>query len=417
MPAANITAPMSHPDLRAPLVSIRPVHGAEHLTEETLFERLLEMSYEDSGDKPPEIKLRFADPFGEFFDLETLALGVEFEISFGYGPNRIVRDLVVRNVAGYSSPNSGVGIELSGRPSLLDRLHRRSGSAHQAVPAFDGLRVTDAVRTVAQAFGFAGASAVIEDNDTQLDHLTFREDETAAQFIGRMAKLLHYTWSVRRSTFHFHSYGYTPTRGLAILALGGHQVLSWHVEGDLSVPSPSTVEAKGYDPQERLSGGYRATPADLAPQGGGYVVDTGPVTPDSAQSASQENLVATDIIPTSLPGAKARARAVARLRARADRQWKLRLKLTGTPEVLARMYINLVGRHKALAGEWYVRGVRHSFTPGEGYVTEITEATRRGPAAGRRFSSEDLSGGYRFQGEAGQVAEGGGFIFDSDEDN
>ena len=390
------------PDRINPVASLTALAGADTLTDATLFERLLEMTYEDLAGKPPVLRMKFRDPEGSFFDLDTLALGAQFRVSFGYNEDRLVRDVIIRYVEGFSSEHDGGGIELSGHPVVLDRLHTRAGPASSDVALFESTRVTDAVRAVARSVGFAGTSLVIEDNDTTIESIAFRQDETAAQFISRTAILLDYTWSVNNSTLHFHSRRFRDLPVVRDLPLrGGDQVLSWRFEGDLRIPAPGRVTATGYNPRRREAEGFTATPEGDAPAGVGFTTPTvGPFQPSPPpRGAAQQALVATDQLPTSLPAAKARTRAQAHLQARADRQWKLAMRLTGSPEILARRWINITDAPLWLAGAWYIRGVRHSFSVGGGYTTEISEATRRVPTA-RRPHVE----GYRAAGQGDEPA-------------
>lgn len=375
---------LEHPNARvrptiAPTVRIVPAPGSGLDLDEAIFSaRLLSFTYEDTDDDPPEVRLEFEAASGSLVRTETLALGLDLQISWGYPDSKAIRDVTIRTVAGIGSGSGGSKIEYVGRPTKLDRLHQNAGPALAGLPVFENMTASAVAREIAGLVDLTGASTLIEDTEQVYPLLAMRSNETPFQFMRRLAKLHNFTWGVSQSTFHFHSRGFQPPPAVALLASGGPDVLEWKVEGDLTVYSPSEVTVKGYDPKER-----HVIVSEHRPEGPVAVamIDIGPFSAGApAVGGARQNLVARETISTGDARNKAGLKAARLLRARADRQWKLNLRTIGYPDIMARTWIDFAGAGGWVDGRWYVRGVKHTIDGG-GYITEILEATRRGAGA------------------------------------
>lgn len=336
---------------------------------EVLSERLLEFMYTDEDKEPPVVELTFRNDGFDLLQPDTLALGAAFRISFGYPDTNITRIFVLKKVRGAGRGASGDQVIYEGRPRDIDGLHRSASRSTARLPPFRDMRVSDAVREVADLHDFRGASALIEQTEPILAEIAFQEGESALQFVARMARRHNFTWGVHNSIFHFHSRGFRAPNAVTVRA-GGPQVISLDLTGDFTVPTPSLVRSRGYDPRERVLHTWEIDATAGARETSTFVWER-------AGTEQALQLTGIEVVPTSDARNKSSLRAERRFLARAAKQWTLDLTLVGDPAILPRTVLDLHGYPAVLAGEWHVRGVKHSLSK-SGYTTELS-ASRRAP--------------------------------------
>lgn len=381
-------------DILTQYVRIEPLTSLPGVTEREIRSRLLTFQYEDTTDKPPKVEITLSNDDMFFLQPLTLPLGMDLRVSWGYLSGRAVRDVTVRRVGGVSRGNKPTEIALSGRPTQIDRAHRTTGQLSRLLPRFDNISISKAVEEIARILGFQETSWIIEDTHANLDSLVVPDSWTPAEFLEKMARYTGFIWDIRsageRTVFHFHSRGYAAAVApIALVGFGGPDVLEWGFDNDMTLPAPSKAQARGVDPRSRLT--VSSFGADLGSLTVNDWPSTGPFESNedgtapadgATQTDAQRNLYTTATIPTSDAANKAFTRATRAVASRAYRQWKLRMRLIGNPDIMAKRDLRLDGFGTPFVdGVWWVRGVRHTVDT-KGYLTEILEASRVAPGTG-----------------------------------
>jgi len=396
-------------DTLQPQLILKPLRGFLPEAGRILRDRLLNFEYESVLKIVDVARFELDNTDGKLLSLESMALGVGLEVAWGYvGALTQPRTVTVKKVKGMAGERRTGGgrravresigatgkifLECWAKTHLLNRLLADDGTQERGPRVFMNMKISEIVTEMARNYGFAGDRAAIEppSNDPVKPYVVIPTDETDAMFLMRQARHLGYVFAIEEALFRFHSreFGKTPIK--LCYAGGDPDVMNLEVEGDLTLGAPRRVSARGIDPMRYGVANFTTDPIDEGPMNqqpgasSSEAREAGVVQrPASDLGMGQyvfDNVRSElDVMAISRPSERAMNAALRRLKAQADKKWKLKLELVGNPKVFARQWIDLDGAGALADGEWYCRKVTHKYTAGNVFTTTVDEATRKKP--------------------------------------
>lgn len=396
---------------REPRLELRALRGfPAHIAAE-IRDRLLRFEFVSKIKGGDFATMELDNGDGALMTLESLALGVEFEVSWGYADSMTApRRLTAKKIGGLSGHTRRGGGTRPVRESLggsgkvtlelwtqVEKYHRLRAVDEGGARArhFSGQRLSAIIADFAEAGGYVGHSVHIEPppNDPVISELVVPASMTDAQWLFMQANHLGYVFAVDEDGFHFHSRDFEATSEVKLRYFvgGDPDVISYFFEGDLTFGAPRRTAARGIDPLRNQRVEFTAGP-----------LDEGPLDDSAAQNQTPADAVEVgspfrpvgghgsgvvipersriDVFPVSQAGLRAQNAALRRLKDQAEK-WKLKCDLQGNPRVRARRWIDFEGAGPLGDGQWYVRKATHTYTAGGVYTTKIDEATRKAPGA------------------------------------
>lgn len=377
-----------------PRLDIRVFRGFPEQIVPTIRERMVSFRLEDHWRLVDKANITLENNDGSLFDLESLALGVVFQISLGYnGAMMSPRIMQCRKVTGASrvggvgagsGPRTAAGglvtLELQSQIWNLNMVRAVTSldrNAPRRVTGYQNMTIPNIVRAIGRRYGYDGPSLIVEDREQEetLPTYTIPTFMSDAEWIADQAKLRGWTFTIDDEGLHFHS----PDRGASTLETlrwfyGDPDVISWETTGDLNVPQ--VVRVLGVETQKEASFGRAAatTPKENNPEG--KTSETG-FTKTGVIIAKQRRRLRTNSPETLVPSPSAKQReATIRRISKAMNRWKVKMKLVGNPKVRARRKIQLGNFGPVIDGMWTVTKAVHTYAADGVYFTEI-EAKRR----------------------------------------
>jgi phage protein D len=347
-----------------------------------LWERLVKFEYTESLKKNDEkVTLVLDNPDGELTQLNRIALGVSLRLTWGYPTlESPVRTLVVRKIKGLVSKSGGhmvpaasggsatVTYEARGKIVDLNTILARTGTR-----VFLNMKVSDVVREVAKRNGFEGDNVYIEDTGEILEMVAMKVGESEAHFLHRLANLeSNFAFSISDRGFHFGPEGTGPLFE-QITFFEGPDVLSWEVEGDFTLPVPTTSTPRGLF-------GFEGASAYGPPVTGATTLVEFAGRRDAEVVRTLDERFEEFLAPPSRSASKA---AIRRMEQAAFATWKIKLTVVGNPRLFVRMGVNLINFGPLVDGPWFIKEVTHTIDE-NGYVTVILLRRKGfGPGADR----------------------------------
>lgn len=411
---------MTVADLRhwEPTLDIVPARGFRDQVIPNFRDRVVSFQLEDDFRKPlDKCTLVLNNNDGALMDVNSLALGITFSISFGYfgglAPPRLMQCRKMKGafrIGGLgpeSAPNTTAGgtvtLELLSQVWNMNMFRAVSSASQgeqsdidveQTVTEFsDGdlgftekrqllfvnKSVSDIIRILAQNQGFNGPSLLVQDleNEPVYDDYVIPADFSDAEWISDKANERGWVFAIDDDGFHFHNPNFEPSN-IEPVRLGWFNgdpdVLHWSIDGDLNIPQ--NVQVRGSERRTEfiigVSQGTRRVGSESAENGFNrntlVINDKGP----GGKRLSPDLLLAT-----SDPSRKQVAR-IERILSRAENRWKLKMTLVGNPRLKARRTVDLHNFGPLVDGKWFIRKAIHKYAANQVYLTEI-EARRKGP--------------------------------------
>lgn len=410
---------MTVADLRhwEPTLDIVPVRGFRDQVLRNFRDRVISFQLEDDFRKPiDKCTLVLNNNDGELMDVNSLALGVTFSISFGYfGGLATPRLMQCRKMKGAfrigglgpdSAPNTTAGgtvtLELLSRVWDMNMFRVVSNASQSDIavesPVIDvdlgfvasrkllfvNKTVTDIVRILAKAQGFEGPSQLIQDLDNEpvYDDYVIPADFSDAEWVSDKAKERGWVFAIDDDGFHFHHPNFEPANITPVKLgwfNGDPDVLNWSIDGDLNIPQNVGVRGSNHKGEitfavlaglrgvGKVEGGENGFQRSLA-----MVRDRGV----GGKRLSPDLLISTS-------DTRKQVARLERVLSRAEGKWKLKMLLVGNPHLKARRTVDLHNFGPLVDGKWFIRKAVHRYAANQVYLTEI-EARRKGPGLGSK---------------------------------
>lgn len=410
-----------------PTLDIVPARGFREQVIKNFRDRVISFQLEDDFRKPlDKCTLVLNNNDGALMDINSLALGVTFSISFGYfgglAPPRLMQCRKMKGafrIGGLgpeSAPNTTAGgtvqLELLSQVWNMNMFRAVSQTSRATQPSsisteetvteftddalgftesrrllFVRKTIPDIVRILAREQGFDGPSLLVQDLDNEpvYDDYVIPSDFSDAEWIADKAKERGWTFAIDDDGFHFHTPNFEPAN-IEPVELGWFNgdpdVLRWDIDGDLNVPQ--NVAVRGSDRRSEIilgiGQGTRSVGSKSDAEGGFnrntlVINDKGP---------GGKRLSPDLLLSTSDPTRKQIAR-VERVLSRAENKWKLKMTVVGNPRLKARRTLNLKNFGPLVDGKWFIRKAIHKYAANQVYLTEI-EARRRGPGSPVKYA-------------------------------
>jgi hypothetical protein len=389
-----------------------------------LQDRVISFELEDDYRLNDKATLTLDNSDGMLLDLDALALGAVFNISFGYPGamttpralyckaikggarigtgSRTAATAQIRNSGSSSATGGGVvTMELWSKIWGLDLFRARAkiGGDPERQLTFTNRTIPEIVRDIASQYGYKGAGLLVSDLDGEAKHesYTIPAKMSAAEWVQDQAKRRRWVFSIDADGFHFH-----PPRALARDAhtieelrwfMGDPDVIEWSIDGDLRVPQ--AVEIVGLKDESKygqVEG--QILQSDDVPAGPDAVsVEPGvPATLPNNQATKTRTPIGVTLgkagkpigidrlLSVPNPTRRQREQAEAQIN-RSINRWILNLTLVGNPRVHARKPMSLSNFGALIDGTWWTRKAIHAVRPGLVYQTRV-EGARKAPTKG-----------------------------------
>jgi len=338
------------------LLKVQTDGGTERVD---LGDRLIGFTFEDSDNKTDKASLQIDNWDLSFFDSKLIVKGAILEVSWGY-PDRMspVRKLVVRKIKGFTT----LQVEAHAKSVLMNR--------EQKCRVFENVTRSDIAKEIADENGFSGTFANVEDTDEIYECLN-QAGETDARFLTRLARREGFRFYVDQTGLHWHSrrFDQSPTRVFRYYTDPNQgDILSVGLDNDvLAKPGRTWVRAR--DPRRRSNVDVSGSDGETNRDSLGDVIEV--VDPETGTS-SLDRRNASSSVRSSAAGNEGRARreANARFRTSTRQTVKLKLRVVGDPEQLAKTIVDVQGISQFLSGKYYVKSVKHVISSG-GYTLDL----------------------------------------------
>lgn len=407
-----------------PMLHLEALRGFPAQQVATLQDRIISFELEDDYRLNDKATLTLDNSDGQLLDLDSLALGAIFNVSFGYpgamttpralhckaikGGARIgtggrtAATAAIRNSGSSSATGGGVvTMELWSKIWGLDLFRARAkiGGDPDRQLVYTNKTIPDIVRDIAGQYGYKGAGLLVTDLEGEAKHesYTIPAKMSAAEWVHDQAKRRRWVFSIDADGFHFH-----PPRALARDAatiehlrwfMGDPDVIEWSVDGDLRVPQAAEVVGMQNESRYGTTEGADLQSDDVP--AGPDAVSVEPGVPQT-MSSQQATRVRTPIgvlqgkagkpigidrlLSVPNPTRRQREQAEAQIN-RGINRWILNLTLIGNPRVHARKPLSLSNFGPMVDGVWWTRKAIHAVRPGLVYQTRI-ECARKAPTKG-----------------------------------
>jgi hypothetical protein len=364
-----------------PTVDTRVYRGFSYALP-NLRDRITDFRLEDARGMYDKAELSLNNNDGRLFDLNSLALGVVFKLTYGYvealATPRIMQCRKMNGAARIgglgqqSGPNTAAGgivkLQLNSMlwsKNLSRALVNKTKSTNRNL-TIERDTVPNNVRRFAKIYGFDDDQIHIENlsDEPLLVENTIPARASLTEWINELAKRRGWIFKIDAEGFHFHSrdFEYPFVDGDDIIDLtwfdGSPDVIEWSIDGDINVPQGVQV-AGGSIRDEVNFGQAEVSHADrisFALRNQKSTASSRAISPDLLFSASN---------PGRVPEKLERF-----LWSAADR-WKLNIKLVGNPRVRWGKKLNLRNFGPLVDGLWRVTKAVHTIRPNDVYFTEI----------------------------------------------
>lgn len=348
-------------DRSAPLlfVKLRASEGEEF---RVVSDQILGFKYTDSERKADLCRLQVDNSDLSNFDDPVWRKGGILVVQWGYpGKMAPARECVITTVKGFRT----LEVEASARSVEMNRIVRSR--------SFEGLRVSDVARLIADDAGFDTDAQHVDSSDPTVPILT-QARMTDAQFLRRWASRLGWEFYVDFDGFHFHArrLGERPVRVLHYYTDpgAGDFLEDPQIENDITA-RPGRVRVRGRDPVERRDIDESAdneSDSDrdvLAP-----LIEL--IDPETGNARTVERRVASeDVVPTAdATPEEARQRARGRFRRAQQTAVKMRAPIVGDPHIFAKSVVQVEGMGRRLSIRYYIQEVDHDLST-NGYVCHL----------------------------------------------
>lgn len=338
------------------LLKVQTDGGTERVD---LGDRLIGFTFEDSDNKTDKASIQIDNWDLLFFDSQLIVKGAKLEVSWGY-PDRMspVRELVVRKVKGFTT----LQIEAHAKSVLMNR--------EQKCRVFENVTRADVARQIAEENGFTGSFVEVEDTEEVFECIN-QAAETDARLLTRLGRREGFRFYVDQTGFHWHSrrFDQPPTRAYRYYTDPDQgDILSVSLDNDV-FSKPGRSRVRGRDPRRRTTIDASGSDADTSRDSLGDVIEV--VDPETG-TTSLDRRNATSSVRSSAASTEARARreANARFRTSSRQTVKLKLRVVGDPEQLAKTIIDVQGISSFLSGKYYVKSAKHIISS-SGYTLDL----------------------------------------------
>ena len=230
----------SAPGVRITLLPDEKAQSGEPLE---LGDRIIGFTFEDSEKKADKLALQLDNFDLSLFEMEELAGGATFEVSWGYPGNMApTRRVVVKKLKGFTT------LTLEGRATsvLMDR--------ESKTRAWEGKTRSQVAEEIAKEHGFEGTFLDLEETQEAFDVIN-QTGETDARFLRRLAAREEFEFFVDDGGFHFRErqQSATPTHTFTWYSDPGRgDVMAVNVESDLT-KRVGKVTVRSRDPVEEFA--------------------------------------------------------------------------------------------------------------------------------------------------------------------
>ena len=393
-----------------------------------LRDRITSFELEDDARLNDKVSMVLNNADGLLLDVQALALGAVFNLSFGYpGAMTTPRLMHCKKIAGGARIGSGarsaatnphtaaggiVAMELRSEIWGMDlfRAQRTVGGGPTRQLTFEKMTIPEMVQQIARQYGYDGAGLLVAGLDGEPVHETYTipAKMSDAEWVQDQAKRRRWVFSIDADGFHFHPphARASDPQGVEELSWfnGDPDVIDWSVSADLRVPQAAEIvglndEAnvtiqKGAELQEDVSS---TEPFGQSEPGVPAVMSSS--APLVVQRPGQRKLIAVDrLLSTPNPTRRQIEKAEAMIQ-RSINRWTLELNLVGNPRAHARKPVNLTNFGPYVDGAWWVKKAVHTIRPGSVYRTRL-ECARKSPGGDIKAYVTLQAGGQVQQGES-----------------
>lgn len=375
-----------------------------------LRDRITSFELEDDARLNDKVSMVLNNADGLLLDVEALALGALFNLSFGYpGAMTTPRLMHCKKIAGGARVGSGarsaatnphtaaggiVAMELRSEIWGMDLFRARSGVGGDPTRLlkFDNMTIPDIVREVARRHGYDGIGLLVTDIDGEPVHETYTipTKMSDAEWVQDQAKRRRWVFSIDADGFHFHPPNAHAADVQSVEELswfnGDPDVIEWNVSADLRVPQAAEIVGVGDEITTTIqrSSELQETTTSTVPFGQsepGVPQVMSSSAPLVVQSPGKRKLIAVDrILSAANPTRRQIEKAEAMIQ-RSINRWKLELTLVGNPRAHARKNVNLTNFGPLIDGPWWVRKAVHRIVPGSVYRTQLECVRRTSPSS------------------------------------
>lgn len=384
-----------------------------------LRRRTLSLIYTDRASKFDEIEWELDNHDGYCTRAENIAVGLLFRIRLGYLGARIPpQTFIINKIAGgpgvntrnrmsvgasaskikYTGRNRNAPGQITGKGKIkkgkyagptssvtnFDMFLGASAKQKGGTRIFHVRRTSDAVREIAARNGFSGPYAIIQDTPDVTENVVIPASKSDGEFLLQQATRFGYSFKIDHLGFHWHSerWGKSQTSGPVERLFYGSSgdIEDVRIVGDIKLPLPLQVQAKGRDHQVRM-GHVTSMDANAAGLRGNttsfYFLGLpdpdspgGKSTPGSIDRLANLTRVEQFISPETVQVAS--VEATDRFIKRHLAALKLEIVCVGNPRLLAGRTVQVGGCFTRLVdGLWWIDEAKHMFS-GATYKTKIT---------------------------------------------
>jgi phage protein D len=291
-------------------------------------------------------------------DSSLFAVGNEVEISFGFLDD--LHRVMIGEITGLEP-----AFTAARPPTLTVRGydHRHRLARGRATRTFAKIKDSAIARTVAQGAGLQSQVA-----DSQIVHdLVVQSNQTDLEFLRERARLIGYEMYVQDKKLHFHPPMLTE-----------HAAVVLQFGTDLSEFSPQLSSVGQVGAESLRSWDFRTKKAIVGNAKPDQISGVGGARSGGTATDRKFNLTSVETVVdvSAFSQAQADQAAVGQLRDRCLEYVRGEGECSGRPELRAGTMVQIDGVGKAFSGVYYLTGVSHQLTSGQGLMTTF-EVRRR----------------------------------------